>query len=138
MEGIRLLKGKQVHVVATLNGRSAGELEGLADEAKRAGAGFAFNILDDRSYFLRHTSTSELWPNKAEITSIVRFLRDKLKRPRYELDYIFKYFSREEPCFRCPMRSRRIDSCLTFILCDRISDQVRRRWSGIVCPGSRW
>jgi MoaA/NifB/PqqE/SkfB family radical SAM enzyme len=95
MEGIRLLKGKQVHVVATLNGRSAGELEGLADEAKNAGAGFAFNILDDRSYFLRHTSTSDLWPNKAEITSILRFLRDKLKRPAYELDYIFKYFSRE-------------------------------------------
>ncbi len=95
MEGIRLLKGKQVHVVATLNGRSAGELEGLADEAKRAGAGFAFNILDDRSYFLRHTSTSDLWPDKAEITTIVRFLRDKLKRPAYELDYIFKYFSRE-------------------------------------------
>ena len=95
MEGIRLLKGKQVHIVATLNARSAGELEALADEAKRAGAGFAFNILDDRSYFLRHTSTSDLWPNPTEIADIVRFLRDKLKRPAYELDYIFKYFSRE-------------------------------------------
>ncbi len=95
MEGIRLLKDKQVHIVATLNARSAGELEALADEAKRAGAGFAFNILDDRSYFLRHTSTSDLWPNPTEIADIVRFLRDKLKRPAYELDYIFKYFSRE-------------------------------------------
>lgn len=95
MEGIRLLKGKQVQVVATLNARSAGELEELADEAKRAGAGFAFNILDDRSYFLRHTSTSDLWPNPSETKSIVRFLRDKLKRPAYELDYILKYFSRE-------------------------------------------
>jgi MoaA/NifB/PqqE/SkfB family radical SAM enzyme len=95
MEGIRLLKGKQVQVVATLNGRSAGELEGLAEEAKQAGAGFAFNILDDRSYFLRHTSTSDLWPNKTEITKIIRFLRDNLKRPAYELDYIFRYFSRE-------------------------------------------
>ena len=95
MEGIRLLRDKQVHVVATLNGRSAGELEGLADEAKRAGAGFNFNILDDRSYFLRHTATSDLWPNKGEITSIIRFLKDKLKRPAYELDYIFNYFSRE-------------------------------------------
>ncbi len=95
MEGIRLLKGKQVQIVATLNGRSAGELEGLADEAKREGAGFAFNLLDDRSYFLRHTSTSDLWPDKAEVASIMRFLRDKIKRPAYELDYIFKYFSRE-------------------------------------------
>ncbi len=95
MEGIRLLKGKQIHVVATLNARSAAELEALADEAKRAGAGFAFNILDDRSYFLRHTSTSDLWPNPTEIADIVRFLRDKLKRPAYELDYIFKYFNRE-------------------------------------------
>lgn len=95
MEGIRLLKGKQVQVVATLNARSAGELEALADEAKRAGAGFAFNILDDRSYFLRHTATSDLWPNPAETMSIVRFLRDKLKRPAYELNYILKYFSRE-------------------------------------------
>lgn len=102
MEGIRLLKGKQVNVVATLNGRSAGELEGLADEAQKAGASFSFNILDDRSYFLRHTSTSDLWPNKTEIAKITAFLRDKLKRPAYELDYIYKYFSRENleepPC----------------------------------------
>jgi len=95
MEGIRLLKNKQVHVVATLNGRSAGELEALADESRKAGAGFAFNILDDRSYFLRHTSTSDLWPNQTETSQIVSFLRDKLKRPAYELDYIYKYFSRE-------------------------------------------
>lgn len=97
MEGIRLLRGKQVQIVATLNGRSAHELEALANEARQAGAGFAFNILDDRSYFLRHTSTSDLWPNKREITSIMSFLRDKLKRPAYELDYIFKYFTRETP-----------------------------------------
>ena len=97
MEGISLLKGKQVNVVATLNGRSSGELEGLADTAKKAGAGFAFNILDDRSYFLRHTSTSDLWPNKVETAKIMAFLRDKLKRPAYELDYIYKYFSRENP-----------------------------------------
>jgi len=95
MEGIRLLKNKRVLVVATLNGRSAGELEGLADESRKAGAGFAFNILDDRSYFLRHTSTSDLWPNPAETALIVNFLRDKLKRPAYELDYIYKYFRRE-------------------------------------------
>jgi MoaA/NifB/PqqE/SkfB family radical SAM enzyme len=102
MEGISLLKGKQVNITATLNGRSAGELEGLADEAKKAGAGFGFNILDDRSYFLRNTSSSELWPGKAEITKIMTFLRDKLKRPAYELDYIYQYFSRENlaepPC----------------------------------------
>lgn len=102
MEGIRVLKNKQVHVVATLNGRSAGELEALVDESRRAGAGFAFNILDDRSYFLRHTSTSDLWPSRAETSQIVSFLRDKLKRPAYELDYIYKYFSRENlaepPC----------------------------------------
>jgi len=102
MEGIRLLKGKQVNVVATLNGRSAGELDGLADEANKAGASFSFNILDDRSYFLRHTSTSDLWPNKIEIAKIMAFLRDKLKRPAYELDYVYKYFSRENmdepPC----------------------------------------
>ena len=97
MEGIRLLKGKQVQVVATLNGRSAGELEALAEEARQAGAAFAFNILDDRSYFLRHTSTSDLWPNEAETNQIVSFLRDKLKRPAYELDYIYKYFRRETP-----------------------------------------
>jgi len=95
MEGIRLLKGKQVNIVATLNGRSASELEGLAKEAREAGASFSFNILDDRSYFLRHTSTSDLWPNKSETAKIIAFLRNKLKRPAYELDYIYKYFSRE-------------------------------------------
>jgi MoaA/NifB/PqqE/SkfB family radical SAM enzyme len=102
MEGIQLLKNKQVQVVATLNGRSAGELEALADESRKAGARFAFNILDDRSYFLRHTSTSDLWPNQDETAQIVSFLRDELKRPAYEVDYIHKYFSRqtveEPPC----------------------------------------
>ncbi len=97
LEGIRLLKGKQVSIVATLNGRSAGELEGLADEARSVGASFGFNILDDRSYFLRQTSTSDLWPKRAEIAQIIAFLRDYLKRPAYELDYIGKYFSRENP-----------------------------------------
>ena len=95
MEGIRLLNGKKVQVVATLNGRSAGELEALAEEARQSGAGFAFNILDDRSYFLRHTSTSDLWPKESETNQIVGFLGNKLKRPAYELDYIHKYFSRE-------------------------------------------
>jgi MoaA/NifB/PqqE/SkfB family radical SAM enzyme len=97
MEGIRLLKGKQVNIVATLNGRSAGELAGLADEAHKAGAGFSFNLLDDRSYFLRHTSTNDLWPNQAETGQIMTFLREKLKRPAYELDYIYKYFTRQNP-----------------------------------------
>jgi MoaA/NifB/PqqE/SkfB family radical SAM enzyme len=95
MEGIRLLKGKQVNIVATLNGRSASELEELENEAREAGASFSFNILDDRSYFLRHTSTSDLWPNKSETAKIIAFLQNKLKRPAYELDYIYKYFSRE-------------------------------------------
>jgi len=95
MEGIRLLKGKKVQVVATLNGRSAGELETLREEARRVGAGFGFNILDDRSYFLRQTSTSNLWPDKTETNQIVGFLRNKLKRPVYELDYIYQYFNRE-------------------------------------------
>jgi MoaA/NifB/PqqE/SkfB family radical SAM enzyme len=95
MEGIRLLKDKQINFVATLNGRSANELEALADEAKSVGAGFSFNILDDRSYFLRHTSTSDLWPQQSDITKILSFLRDKLKRPAYELQYIYKYFCRE-------------------------------------------
>ena len=95
IEGITLLKGKQLTIVATLNGRSAGELEELADAARKVGAKFNFNILDDRSYFLRHTSTSQLWPNQSETAKIVAFLRDKLKRPAYELDYIFKYFTRE-------------------------------------------
>lgn len=97
MEGISLLRSKRVNIVATLNGRSAGDLAGLADEAKKAGAGFACNILDDRSYFLRHTSTSDLWPAKAQIATIMTFLRDKLKRPAYELDYIYRYFNRENP-----------------------------------------
>src|ERR1700722_3888291 len=97
MEGIRLLKNKQVRIVATLNGRSAGELGGLADEASSVGASFGFNILDDRSYFLRQTSTSDLWPARPEIAQIMVFLRDRLKRPAYELDYIYKYFSRENP-----------------------------------------
>lgn len=95
MEGICLLKNKQVNIVATLNGRSANELGALADEAKSVGAGFSFNILDDRSYFLRHTSASELWPDQSHIAKIISFLRDRLQRPAYELEYVYDYFCRE-------------------------------------------
>jgi MoaA/NifB/PqqE/SkfB family radical SAM enzyme len=100
MEGIKLLRNKEVSIAITLNKLSAAELGKLADVARSVGAGIDFNILSRSLYFLKDADIAALWPERKDVDEIVRFLRDKVKRPGYEVDYVTRYYNNdnlEEP-----------------------------------------
>jgi MoaA/NifB/PqqE/SkfB family radical SAM enzyme len=102
MEGIRLLRGKQVAISITLNRISAGELGKLAEVAYAVGAELEFNILSRSLYFLKDADLAAMWPERNDVTEIASFLRDTLKRPDYEVDYVTRYYNKESlaepPC----------------------------------------
>lgn len=102
LEGIRLLNGKRVVLSVTLNRLSAMELEKLAEVARGAGAKVEYNILSESLSFLKDTEVASMWPEPRDIEEIARFLRETLKRPAYEVDYITRYYERgeisEPPC----------------------------------------
>ncbi len=95
IEGIRLLRGKQVTLSVTLNRLSADELEKLADVAHGLGADVEFNILSRSLSFLKDADLASMWPQGSDVAKIVGFVRDTLKRPAYETDYIQKYYNNE-------------------------------------------
>lgn len=95
MEGIQLLRGKEISIAVTLNRISAGDLNELEQIARRVGASLQFNILSKNIYFLKGSDNEAMWPRASEVTQIERFLRDVLKRPAYEADYISKYYNNE-------------------------------------------
>ncbi|MDE3108316.1 MAG: radical SAM protein [Acidobacteriota bacterium] len=102
VEGIRLLRDKEVVLSVTLNRLSAGELEGLAAAASEVGAQLEFNILSRSLYFLANADLEAMWPAKADVIKIAKFLRDTIHRAEYEIDYITRYYNREKlaepPC----------------------------------------
>jgi MoaA/NifB/PqqE/SkfB family radical SAM enzyme len=95
MAGIKMLRGKQVAVSATPNRISATEMQTLADVAQSVGAHVEVNILSRSLFFLKDADLDSLWPGESEIAAIAKFVRDKLKRPAYEVDYITRYYSNE-------------------------------------------
>jgi MoaA/NifB/PqqE/SkfB family radical SAM enzyme len=95
MEGIQLLRGKQVVISLTLNRMSAPELQELGDMAHRLGANIEVNILSRSLFFLKNGDIDPLWPGQSDVDEIVKFLRDTLKRPAYEVDYTARYYKRE-------------------------------------------
>lgn len=95
MEGIKLLRDKQVAISVTLNRMSVEELEKLAEVAHGVGAEVEVNILSRSLFFLKDADLASLWPERSDVAEIVRFLRDTVKRPAYELDYIKQYYNRE-------------------------------------------
>jgi MoaA/NifB/PqqE/SkfB family radical SAM enzyme len=100
IEGIRLLRNKQVTLSVTLNRLSAEELEKLADVARGLGADVEFNILSRSLSFLKDADLASMWPKGSDVNRIEKFVRDTLKRPPYETDYITKYYNNatiEEP-----------------------------------------
>ncbi|HTR47840.1 MAG TPA: radical SAM protein [Verrucomicrobiae bacterium] len=97
MEGIRLLRNKRVAISVTLNRLSSSELETLAEVARSLGAQIEFNILSRSLYFLNGADMDHMWPEQRDVAIIERFLKDTLKRPAYEVDYIRRYYSHEEP-----------------------------------------
>jgi MoaA/NifB/PqqE/SkfB family radical SAM enzyme len=102
MEGIKLLRGKKVAISVTLNRLSAGELETLATMAGDVGAEVEYNILSQSLSFLKSANLDVTWPESDDVTRITTFLRDTLKRPAYEVDYVNRYYRRqilaEPPC----------------------------------------
>jgi MoaA/NifB/PqqE/SkfB family radical SAM enzyme len=102
IEGIKLLRDKEVVLSVTLNRLSTAELKGLAAAASEVGAKLEFNILSRSLYFLAGADLDAMWPSKSDVIEIARFLRDTLHRPEYEIDYITRYYNREKfaepPC----------------------------------------
>jgi MoaA/NifB/PqqE/SkfB family radical SAM enzyme len=102
LEGIRALRNKQIGFSITLNGISAKELGEIAEVAHSVGAHIEFNILSRSLYFLKNADIASLWPDRSNVNAIEEFVRDILKRPRYEVDYIQSYYSgsgpEEPPC----------------------------------------
>ena len=74
---------------------SAGELEKLADLVRGLGAELEFNILSRSLYFLEEADLAVMWPERSDVSAIAKFLRDTLKRPGYEVDYVNRYYSKE-------------------------------------------
>lgn len=102
MQGIPLLRGKKVTISVTLNRASAGELEKLAEMAREVGANVHFNTLTRSLPFTGDADFESMWPGREETETISRFVRDTLRRPAYEVDYITRYYGgeaiEEPPC----------------------------------------
>lgn len=102
MQGIKLLRGKQVAIAVTLNRISAKELGKLAEVAHAVGADVQYNVLSQSIFFIKNADVASMWPQGSDVTDIANFLRDDLKRPAYEVDYITRYFKKEDltepPC----------------------------------------
>ncbi len=95
IEGIKLLRNKQLTLSVTLNRLSAEELEKLADVAHGLGADVEFNILSRSLSFLKDADLASMWPQCSDVAKIVGFVRETLKRPAYETNYIQKYYNNE-------------------------------------------
>lgn len=103
MEGIQMLRNKKVAISVTLNRISAGELEELAEVAHGVGAEIESNILSRDLYFLKGADIGTMWPEPSDVDKIAKFLRDVLRRPAYEVDYVTRYYNNsktleEPPC----------------------------------------
>jgi len=96
MEGIKLLRNKKVKISVTLNRISAKELSELADIARAAGAQLESNILTRSLYFTKDADLDAMWPQRGDVQEIETVLRNKLKRPDYEVDYITRYYNNDE------------------------------------------
>ncbi len=100
MEGLALLKGKRLAISVTLNKMAASELDELAERAAAVGAHLEFNILSQSLFFLKDADLTSMWPDGSDVSRIREFLEGR--RPGYEVDYITRYYDRQElaepPC----------------------------------------
>jgi MoaA/NifB/PqqE/SkfB family radical SAM enzyme len=95
IEGIRLLRGKQLALSVTLNRISAKELAELHQVALNIGAHIETNILSRSLYFFQNADVDSMWPLRQQVQEIGTFVGETLKRPRYEVDYMEKYYNHE-------------------------------------------
>src|SRR5260370_11448919 len=96
IQGIKLLRDKQIVISVTLNRMSAAELGKLADLVHGLGADVEVNILSRSLSFLKDADFASMWPERGDVLEIVKFLRAKLKRPAYEVDYATQYYNNEK------------------------------------------
>jgi len=97
LEGIRLLRGKEIVLSVTLNKASAAELTELSSIASGLNAGIEYNILSQNLFFFQNADIAPLWPEGEDIDKIGKFLQDELQRPAYEVDYVTSYYARRNP-----------------------------------------
>ncbi len=95
VEGIQALRDKKVSFTVTLNGISAAELDELANVARGLGAGVGYNILSRNLFFLANADLVTLWPEKDRAAVLEGFVRDGMRRPEFEVEYLRKYYSHE-------------------------------------------
>jgi MoaA/NifB/PqqE/SkfB family radical SAM enzyme len=95
MEGLRLLKNKDLAISITLNRVSAAELTRLHETARSVGARIETNILSRSLFFFKDADIDSIWPGKSDVPQITNFMRDTLQRPSYEVDYIKDYYNHE-------------------------------------------
>lgn len=102
MEGLRLLQGKDLAISITLNKVSATELTRLEETARSVGAHIETNILSRSLFFFKDADIDSIWPGPEDVPRITDFMRDTLKRPGYEVEYVRDYYSHKEmnepPC----------------------------------------
>jgi MoaA/NifB/PqqE/SkfB family radical SAM enzyme len=102
MEGLQLLRGKKLALSVTLNRISARELSQLRESAAQVGAEIETNILSRSLPFFENADIASMWPTAGDTQEIRRFVRDELKRPAYEVEYITRLYNHEEliepPC----------------------------------------
>lgn len=100
IEGLKLLRGKELAISVTLNRMSGAELDELAEQAQAVGAKLEFNILSQSLFFLKDANIDAMWPEDGDVDRMSAFLRGR--RPGYEVDYIKRYYNREQldepPC----------------------------------------
>ena len=95
VEGMKLLRNKDLAISVTLNRISAEELDQIAAVAQGLGAALEFNILSHSLPFFDGSDISSMWPERNDVAKIAKFLRDTLNRPAYEVDYVTRYYNRE-------------------------------------------
>jgi MoaA/NifB/PqqE/SkfB family radical SAM enzyme len=95
VEGMSLLRNKKIAISVTLNGMSVQELPELAEVARSLGATVETNILSRSLFFLKDADLSTMWPQQSEVATLASFLRDTVKRPGYEVDYVTRYYKQE-------------------------------------------
>jgi len=95
IEGMKLLRNKELVLSVTLNRISVTELRQLAIAAQEVGAKIEYNILSRSLSFFAGADLDAMWPERQDIGEIEKFLRETLKRPQYEVDYVTRYYNRE-------------------------------------------
>jgi MoaA/NifB/PqqE/SkfB family radical SAM enzyme len=97
LEGAHLLRGKEIRLCANLTGPSADDLEGIIEICEQNNWRFFFNLLDNRSPHFQDGELASVWPDPCKIEKITSTLKDRAKRPQYELEYLRNYYLRGAP-----------------------------------------